>query len=326
MCLCRVERQVLRLVGMRAGIDLPAKVRVPALVDPVDDPADRLRIIRRGAEVPAPLVLGRLEQRLRELEVAAERIEHVLPGADRLGVAYRNDLTGERRSHDVGNQAVLSPVAPADHIAGAGGAQARTGGIRSEERAQVGVRHQLGAALGAGVRIVSALGVVLHERTTLFPVVVALVRRDVHDGPHTRRLAHGLKHVHRAHHIGLVRSPRVTERPAHERLSSHVDDDLRGDGEGLAYCRRVTDVAPDLCHSVPDAAELVQGGRRGNRMREACDLRAHPAQPEREPGSLEAGMASDQDAPVPPEAGVYCHVGPTPMSSTGRAPTPRAAA
>ena len=114
-----VELQIARLVRVRALVERPAQLRRPQLGDPLDQPADRPRVLLGRAEVPSGRVLGRVPQRLREHEVAAQRVEHVLPRADRVGVANARRLAGERRAHDVGHEPVLAPVAAADHVAGA---------------------------------------------------------------------------------------------------------------------------------------------------------------------------------------------------------------
>ena len=47
-----------------------------------------------------------------------ERVEHVLPGTHRLRVAQHYRLRAVERAQDVRHEAVDSPVAAADHVAG----------------------------------------------------------------------------------------------------------------------------------------------------------------------------------------------------------------
>ena len=66
-------------------------------------------------------------------EVAAVRVEHVLPGRTASGLRTTTGVAGERAAHQVGDQAIGGPVAAADHVAGArgrerGSAPGRTSG------------------------------------------------------------------------------------------------------------------------------------------------------------------------------------------------------
>ena len=70
------------------------------------------------------------------------------------------------------------------------------------------------------------------------------------------------------------------------------------DGGGLAY------VAAHLVDAVADPRRGVQGGIRRRVERETRDRGAELAQPEDEPGPLEARVAGHEHAPTAPEGRV----------------------
>ena len=74
-----------------------------------------------GSEVPARGDVLALEQSLGQQQVARQGVEDVLPGADVFRVAHGQRPPPRGGPHQVGNQAVLGPVAAADHISGARG-------------------------------------------------------------------------------------------------------------------------------------------------------------------------------------------------------------
>ncbi len=107
-----VQLQAHRLGRIGPLVDLPPKRALPQLREPSDDPLDRHRIARPRAEVPGPRGLGALAQPLGEQQVAAERVEHVLPGAHRMGVSHQQRPVARlQRPQGVGQQPVLAPVA-----------------------------------------------------------------------------------------------------------------------------------------------------------------------------------------------------------------------
>ena len=88
-CLGGVQPQVMRFVRVLALVLLPGDPAVPQLRQPVGHVADGDLVALAGAEVPGLRELGRLPHRLGQQQVAAERVQHVLPGPDRVGVADR---------------------------------------------------------------------------------------------------------------------------------------------------------------------------------------------------------------------------------------------
>ena len=103
-----------------------------------------------------------MPQVLGEPQIAAQRVEHVLPRTHGLRVADPKWLTGLDRPDRVREQPVLAPVAAADHVAGAGGRE-RGGAVAGEERRPVGRGDELGACLRARIGIISAEGIALDE-------------------------------------------------------------------------------------------------------------------------------------------------------------------
>jgi hypothetical protein len=74
-------------VGLLARVDLPAQA-APGLRDPLHDPLHGPAILGRGTEIPRVGEAGAIAAKaLGKREVAVERLQHVLPRADRIGVA-----------------------------------------------------------------------------------------------------------------------------------------------------------------------------------------------------------------------------------------------
>ena len=160
-------------------------------------------------------------------QVATERIEHVLPRPYGVGIAHAQRHPGLHGAHDVGDQPVPAPVTSADHVAGArGGHPGRV--LSGEERPPVGGREELGAGLGARVRIAAAERIALDEPSRRpRGVLVALVRSHDHDRAHAlARDADRVEHVCGAHHVDFVCPQRILERPPDDRLACQVQHDL----------------------------------------------------------------------------------------------------
>ena len=159
-------------------------------------------------------------------------------------------MSGTRRS--------IAQSPPADHVPGPRRGDTRPA-FDGEERAPERVGHELGAPLGARVRIVAAHRLVLAVAPVPLTVVVALVRGDVDDRLDAADAAHRLEHVDRAHDVRLVRLARRLEGASHERLRGHVDDDLRASGrDRVSQGVEVADVQPHV---------LARPRRRGRRRR-----------------------------------------------------------
>ena len=85
------------------------------------------------AEVPRPRRLaGERAQLLRQQQVAAQRVQHVLPRPHGVGVAHLHRLARPHRAHDVADQPVLAPIPAADHVARARARDSR--GVLASEK------------------------------------------------------------------------------------------------------------------------------------------------------------------------------------------------
>jgi hypothetical protein len=116
-----------------------------------------------------------------EEQVAAQRLEDVLPGADPVRVAHRDGLPRRERGDGVRDDPVPGPVAAADDVAGPGRGHHHAvlgDPPRREEGATPGGRHQLGRPLRHRVDIMAAHGLVLAVAVGPLVVLVALVAGD----------------------------------------------------------------------------------------------------------------------------------------------------
>ena len=190
-----VEAEVGGFVDAGILIEYPGSVAAPEGRHLVCDPGDGLGVVVVGAEVVGSGEFRIVrEQLLGEEEVAVERLEHVLPGADRVRVADADGLAGLEAADEVGDEAVGGPVAAADDVAGAGGGEGDCvlGKLATREIGlAVGGGDDLGAGLGAGVGIVAAERIGLAVGPEPFLVLVALVGGDDDDGADGGRAADG---------------------------------------------------------------------------------------------------------------------------------------
>src|ERR1700712_1259657 len=109
---------------MLMRVDLPLGRASPICGEVAHNPLDRLSVGVAGTEVP-----GGGETRaagvefLCEREIAAQRLEHMLPGRGSGGVADLELFPAGEGAHDVGDEAIGGPVAAAYDISRAGGCQ-----------------------------------------------------------------------------------------------------------------------------------------------------------------------------------------------------------
>ncbi len=192
-------------------------------------------------------------QALGERKISRERLQHVLPGANRAWAAHDRGGAALECAQQVGYQAVDSPVATADHIAGpsAGNAYARyrTRGGR-EERALIGGGDQFRTCLTVAIRIVAAEPVAFRVSVRAFKIFVAFVTCHVDHGAHAADLANRVEHVNGAHHIGPVRVDRVHIRAPDQRLRGEVKHHFGPRGvHSVAYGGQIPHVAANGLHT-----------------------------------------------------------------------------
>ena len=61
-----------------------------------------------------------------QIEIAGQRVEHMLPRTDGIRIAQATLLPLRNCPHNIRYKTVLGPVAPADHIAGTHGSNGRS--------------------------------------------------------------------------------------------------------------------------------------------------------------------------------------------------------
>ena len=289
------------------GLVQPARIVTPGGGQALDDPLHRLHIVVGRAEVPA---LGKpgavFEQGLGQAQIAVQRLQHMLPGPGRLRISHYHRQAGVEGTQGVGHQPVGRPIAAADHVAGASGADrdARLG----QERRAVGRGHQFRTGLAAAVRVVAAHRLVFTVAPDPFAVLVALVGGDIDDGAHAAGRAGSFEHVHRAHHVGGVGGHRRAVRQAHQRLRRQVQHDLRLAAlHGAAHGVEIADVAQGRLQAVGHPRLVEQAGRGGRCQRQALHLGAQRLQPQGQPTALEAGVTGEEDALAVPEVWGHGH-------------------
>ena len=174
------------------------------------------------------------------------------------------------------------------------------GGV--EERVPVGRADHLRSGLAAGIGIVAAEGLVLAVAPEPFLVLVAFVGGDDDHGTDGWAAAYGVQEVGRPHHVRFVGQERLLVAQPHQRLRRHVNDDL---GAGFLEDSLQEPEIADVAHHTPHPAfqlrqlEKARHGRGGQRI--AREIGPEIAEPGREPGALEAGMAGQKDALTLPE-------------------------
>ncbi len=93
---------------MRAGgigVELHPSVGVSS-PGAFDDRADGREIVAFGAKIIGVREIGISRKTLSENQIAAQRLEHMLPGPDRVRSADPHGIAALPRAHDIGNQPV----------------------------------------------------------------------------------------------------------------------------------------------------------------------------------------------------------------------------
>jgi hypothetical protein len=117
--------------GLRVGEVIPGTV-APVFYQPVGHCGDRQVATVIGAKVPGTgISLRILPQGGAELQVTAKGFQDVLPRADSIRAADADGLMAAQGADAVGNEAVRTPVAPADDVARPGRSGADNRDVRS---------------------------------------------------------------------------------------------------------------------------------------------------------------------------------------------------
>jgi hypothetical protein len=234
-----------------------------------------------------------------------QRHQDELPGPDREGTADAAGATTQESPDQIRNELIGRPVTTADGIAGASARQRDTvpGQIVGREvGVAIGAGHQLRAALGIGVGIVTTHRVVLAIAPDPFLVLVAFVAGHIDHDAGTLELAHRLEQIDRAHDVCRIGLNRLIVAVANHGLRRHVDDDV-----GIAFGERGLEVLEVANVTVNGAdafadARLLEEARLGWRIeRIAGDIGAQGVQPQAEPAALEAGVSGDEHLAILPE-------------------------
>ncbi len=293
-------------MGVVAGLGRPADAAAPQPRDLIDQRRHRPRIGVGRPEIPCLGDAGITPQPLGQKQVAGERLEHVLPGSHRVWVADFDRAARGKRAYAVGHQAVLCPIAAADHVASARRRHRRRAVAR--ECLAVGGGDQLGARLAGAVGIAAAERIGLAVGNTAAALEVTFVARHVQDHAHAVEPASRLQHMRRAEHVGREGADRISVGPAHERLCSEVKDDLRPRGaEHAAHRNEITHVAERRCDAFVEAALGEQAGLGIGDQSQPGHRGPEPRQPVGKPAALEAGVAGDQNPLAAPERGRRIH-------------------
>ena len=136
--LIAIQFEEVRLVNsLRIGEVFPGAI-APVFYQAVGHFGDRQVAAVIGAEIPgAGILLRILPQGGAEQQVAAKGFQDVLPGPDGMGLADADELPAAEGADAIGNEAIRTPVAPADNVArpGGGGADRRIPGHRGHDAA-----------------------------------------------------------------------------------------------------------------------------------------------------------------------------------------------
>ena len=202
----------------------------------------------------------------------------------------------DQRRDAIGHQPVGGPIAPTDDVSGASARQADVRSRPGEEAAAPAIDHQFGGAFAHAVGIVPADRIDLAIAPDRPGIGVAFVRGDDDHRGRTAGRAHRLQHVGGPDDVRRERFDRAFVRQPHQGLCGEMEHDLglalRDHAVEVGHVENVADMGID---HILDARDLKQRRHGRDIDRIAGDLRAQPVQPERQPASLEAGMAGDQD-------------------------------
>lgn len=305
MSLGAIKLEEVGFVRMGARVDGHGRV-MPFGAEVADEALDGPRIVVVRSEVEwLREVFGVIVETLSEEEVAAKRLEDVLPGTDSMGITDSHGRAREECAHAVGDETIECPIAATDDISCASGSEAggmSIGLVMIKKGRAIGLDDELGAGFAIGVWVEAAKRIDLAVSPVPLMIFVAFVGGHDHYCANRWAGAHSVEEMNRAHDVGLVGEPRFEVREANERLGGHVDDDVRlGIREGFGKVTRVTDVSDMRVYQCGDACVAVETW--GSRWVESITgyVSTEGVEPEREPGSFKASMASEKDALTLPE-------------------------
>ncbi len=116
-----VELEVLRFMRVSTGVDLVAGAVAPKGAKLFDQPLNGFRIGVVGAKIPGFGKLGTFAVELfGQQQVAAQRLEDMLPGAQGCGIADQDFFPFQEGADTVRDQAIGAPITAADDIPRAG--------------------------------------------------------------------------------------------------------------------------------------------------------------------------------------------------------------
>ena len=258
--------------------------------------------LRARAKVPALAVSGGFLQHLTcQEEIATQRLQDMLPGANGLGTSDFNRSAGLQGPDAIGDDAILGPVTTTNHItcptAGNGNMVGFAVVLRVEETPAPGTDGNLGSPLGRAIGIIAAHGFVFTIAPDLFTVLVALIGGNHDHHPYTVCDTGSLHDVDGAHDIGLIglNGNLVTE--TYQRLGCEVEDylGLILGKDGLHFCS-VANISAEISLDFPTYAreDIVILFRIGIQPY-PDDLGSQFVEPDAEPRAFEACMSCDQD-------------------------------
>ena len=257
-------------------------------------------MLRVGTEIQRALpdAIGALDIE----EIAGDAIERMLPRPRRVGHAQDRAAPLRPGAHDVGDDAILGIVAPANDVAAARDDQPNA--ARGEIGRSESARDHFRGRLGSGIGIPAAERIVLFEGHIEFVVVVDLVGGDDEHALQGRPAAQRREQVGEAEDVDGDGLHRIGDGAAHQRLGGVMQYDFGiGGGHRRGDRLRRAQIADARVEIGADAGEFEQRRVRLGRQGEAGCPRAEPPQPQRGPGALEAGVAGQQHAAAAPEIG-----------------------
>ena len=240
---------------------LPRRALAPGLREGIDHRAHTEHLFGGGAEVKGRAEMSAtLDQSAGQREVATERFEHMLPRPHRGDVPHRHRLPRSKGPGRIDDQTIFVPVAPADHVAGAGAGNGR--GTFVEEGAAVGTGHDLRRGFAGAVRVMPAQRIHLTIRIDPLAILVAFVGGHDHHAQQRRNAAAGLQHIRSPHGIRRKGGHGFAVTLAHQCLRRHVNDN--GGGK----------VADERCEglAIADIARAVVADCREVKVREHARL------------------------------------------------------